>query len=77
MRTINIGKAKSNLSHLVAETESGQTTEIVLARNGRPVARLAPLAVQGQVIRTGLAKGLFEVPDNIDFRSQELAEIFE
>lgn len=76
MQTVNMLEAKSNLSRLVAEIESGQATEIVLARNGRPVARLVPLLAPGQVIRTGLAKGLFEVPDDLDCHNQELAELF-
>ena len=42
MPTINIHAAKTHLSRLVDEAASG--TEIVIARAGKPVARLVPLA---------------------------------
>ena len=38
MKTVNIHEAKTRLSRLIAEVEAGE--DIVLARNGRPVARL-------------------------------------
>jgi prevent-host-death family protein len=40
-RQVNIYEAKSQLSRLVDEVEAGD--EVVIARNGRPVARLVPL----------------------------------
>lgn len=40
-RTIDIADAKRQLSDLVAQAETG--AEIVIARNGVPVARIAPL----------------------------------
>ena len=43
MTTVNIFEAKSQLSKLVQAVETGQEEEIIIARNGRPVARLAPL----------------------------------
>ncbi|WP_445679859.1 type II toxin-antitoxin system Phd/YefM family antitoxin [Radicibacter daui] len=42
MPTINIHAAKTHLSRLVDEAASG--TEIVIARAGKPVARLVALA---------------------------------
>jgi prevent-host-death family protein len=41
-RQINIYEAKSQLSRLVDDVEAG--AEIVIARNGRPAARIVPLA---------------------------------
>lgn len=41
MDTINIHAAKTNLSRLLERVERGE--EILIARNGMPVARLAPL----------------------------------
>jgi prevent-host-death family protein len=40
-RQVNIYEAKSHFSRLVEEVEAG--AEILIARNGRPVARLVPL----------------------------------
>lgn len=76
MQTVNMLEAKSNLSRLVAAIESGEEREIVLARNGRPVARLVPVLAQGQVIRLGGAKGLFEVQGDIDAHNDEIAALF-
>jgi prevent-host-death family protein len=44
--TVNIGEAKTRLSELVAKVEAGE--EVVIARDHRPVARLAPLDERAQ-----------------------------
>ena len=44
--TVNIGEAKTRLSELVAKVEAGE--DVVIARDNRPVARLAPLAEQAR-----------------------------
>ncbi|MFN0071683.1 MAG: type II toxin-antitoxin system Phd/YefM family antitoxin [Chloroflexota bacterium] len=41
MDTVNIHEAKTHLSRLIERVESGE--EIIIARNGRPVARLTAL----------------------------------
>lgn len=38
---VNVHDAKTNLSRLLREVERGH--DVVLARNGRPVARLVPV----------------------------------
>ncbi len=43
---VNIGEAKTRLSELVARVEAGE--DVVIARDNRPVARLAPLAEQAR-----------------------------
>ena len=40
-KPINVAEAKAHLSELLARAEAGE--EIVIARGGRPVARLMPL----------------------------------
>ena len=58
---VNILEAKTNLSKLVDAVERGIEKEIVIARNGRPAARLVPIAAPvGQ--RIGVAKGEFIAP---------------
>ena len=42
MEVVNIHAAKTNLSRLVDQAAAGE--EIVIARAGRPAARLVPLA---------------------------------
>ncbi len=41
MTTVNVHEAKTRLSELLARVERGE--EVVIARSGRPVARLEPV----------------------------------
>jgi prevent-host-death family protein len=43
-RIVNVHEAKTKLSELVAEVEAG--AEVVLARSGKPVARLVPMVIE-------------------------------
>jgi prevent-host-death family protein len=70
-------EAKTHLSKLVDSLESGQETEIIIARNGRPAARLVPLKPQGSGQRLGVAKGKYVIPDNIDEDNERIADLFE
>ncbi len=70
-------EAKSNLSRLVDAVESGAEAEIVIARNGRPAARLVAIGASRQGRRLGVAKGKFKVPDDIDANNVLVAELFE
>jgi prevent-host-death family protein len=76
MSTVNMHQAKSNLSRLVEAVESGAEHEIIIARNGKPAARLVPVQPQRKPIRLGLAKGLFEVPEDIDELNPEIERLF-
>jgi Antitoxin of toxin-antitoxin stability system len=75
VHTVNMLQAKTSLSRLVEAIELGQEREIVIARNGRPAARLVPMDVLPIGQRIGAAKGLFEVPDNIDAHNDEVARL--
>lgn len=75
MNAVNMLEAKSSLSRLVEAIERGDAREVVIARNGRPAARLVPLQEQPRP-RLGVAKGLFEVPDDIDAHNDEVAALF-
>ena len=66
--------AKSQLSRLVEAVESGAEREIVLARGGKPVARLVPLEIAPQGQRLGLLKGRYSAPSFEAF-TQDDAEI--
>lgn len=77
MHTVNMLQAKSSLSKLVADIESGRKNEIIIARNGQPVARLVPLDWGADTARRlGVAKGLFAVPDSIDEANEEILKLF-
>lgn len=62
MQTINMLEAKSSLSRLVEAVESGAEDEIIIARNGRPAARLVPISQTAAGPRIGVAKGHSETP---------------
>lgn len=76
MKAINMLEAKSSLSRLVEAVELGEEAEIIIARNGRPAAKLVPIDRTPTGKRIGVAKGLFEVPDDIDAHNAEVARLF-
>lgn len=66
MQTINIHEAKTHLSRFVDQAAAGE--EILIARAGKPVARLVALAETAQKQRVlGLGKDKFKLPK--DFSS--------
>lgn len=57
---VNMHEAKSSLSRLVAAVEAGD--EVIIARNGKPAARLVPIQTGG--FRFGALAHLVDaVPD--------------
>ena len=73
MPTVNMFEAKSQLSRLVEAVETGVETEIIIARNGRPVARLVPIARAAVGPRLGIAKGKFVAPADINADDEKIA----
>jgi prevent-host-death family protein len=63
-KTVNIHEAKTNFSKLLRRVARGE--EVVIARAGRPVARLSPINVPLKERVPGDAKGLFVVPDDFN-----------
>ena len=76
MSLVNMLDAKTQLSRLVESVEIGAEAEITIARNGRPAARLVPIARAAAGQRIGVAKGKFAVPDTIDADEDVIAELF-
>jgi prevent-host-death family protein len=76
MTTVNMLEAKTNLSRLVEAVETGREPEIVIARNGRPVARLVPVGAVSAGRRIGVAKGKFTAPDPDPKLDAEIAKRF-
>jgi prevent-host-death family protein len=77
--TVNMLEAKTSLPELVRQVESGAQREIVIARAGRPAARLVPLA-QPQADRSrriGVARGRFEVPEPEPALDAAVEDLFE
>ena len=61
---VNIFEAKTNLSKLIELVEQGG--EVIIARAGKPVARLTQLATEKKPIRFGGLKGKIWVADDFD-----------
>lgn len=64
MSTVNIHAAKTHLSRLVDKAAAGE--EIVIARAGKPVARLVSLEAPQEKRQLGLLRGLVGVRDDFD-----------
>ena len=76
MQQVNIFQAKQTFSALIEQIESGQESEIIIARNNKPVARIMPYQHHKPVV-IGIAKGQFKIPDDIDKHNDEIAKMFE
>lgn len=64
MKTVNIHEAKTHLSRLVARAEEGE--EIVIAKAGRPVAKLTGLPRTGRKRPLGTARGMIVIRADFD-----------
>jgi prevent-host-death family protein len=65
MKTVNIHAAKTQLSKLVEEAAAGE--EIIIAKAGKPVARLMPLEKKKDIGKTlGMWKGKVWISDDFD-----------
>ncbi|MBA2261931.1 MAG: type II toxin-antitoxin system Phd/YefM family antitoxin [Solirubrobacterales bacterium] len=69
---VNVHEAKTQLSKLLKRAEAGE--EVVIARDGTPVARLAP--VEQPAVQLGWAKGKVWIADDFDAWDDELEEMF-
>ena len=79
MRTVNMLDAKTHLSRLVESVESGMDREIIIARNGKPAAKLVPVdAGKGSGVRIGLFAGMYPPMslEDFDADNQEIAKLF-
>ena len=61
MVVVNVHEAKTHLSRLLARAEAGE--EVVIARNGKPVAQLIRCKSKGGR-KPGTMSGLLDVPDS-------------
>ena len=61
---INIHQAKTHLSRLVEDVAGG--AEVLIAKGGRPMARLVPLRRDETPRRAGLLKGKLKIADGFD-----------
>ncbi|TVR94101.1 MAG: prevent-host-death protein [Spirochaetaceae bacterium] len=79
MKQVNMLDPKTHLSRLISEIEEHREDEIIIARNGHPVARLQAVGAaepDSALRRVGAARGAFVVPHDIDTPYGELNALF-
>lgn len=59
MPVYNVLEAKTHLSKLIDDVESGREKEVIIARNGKPAVRITTLEQSRRPVRLGLAKGKY------------------
>ena len=64
MLTINIHEAKTHLSRFIEKAAAGE--EIIIAKAGKPVAKLVPLHSLPSARSLGIFKGKLNVPEDFD-----------
>ncbi len=64
MDAVNIYDAKTRLSQLVDKAASGE--DVIVSRNGKPLARITRLQPPRRRIRFGLLKGKMTIPEDFD-----------
>jgi len=64
MNQINIHQAKTQFSRLVERVAGGE--EIIIAKSGKPIARLVPYVAKGVVRRPGAMRGRIRIKKNFD-----------
>ncbi len=76
MDPINIHSAKTQLSKLIEAAERGE--EVIIARAGKPVAKLVALENQKSPRKAGSMKSVFEVPESFfDPLPEDILDAFE
>jgi len=73
-QVVNIYEAKTRLSGLVDQAASGN--DVIIARNGKPQARITALVPSRGKIQYGLLKGKFTVPDDFDAPDSNIETMF-
>lgn len=71
MKSVNIHEAKTHLSRLIERVESGE--EIIIAKAGRPAARLVPIEPMRKPVKIGGLKSRVPLPE--DFNTMFESEI--
>jgi prevent-host-death family protein len=72
--TVNMHEAKTRLSSLVAKVEAGE--EVVISRNGTPVAKIVRIEPARKPIEFGDLKGQMWISPDFDEPDPELEDLF-
>ncbi|MGH9086589.1 MAG: type II toxin-antitoxin system Phd/YefM family antitoxin [Acidimicrobiales bacterium] len=72
---VNIHEAKTHLSRLLEQAAAGE--EVVIARAGRPIARLVPYEARGRPRTAGRMRGTIRIAADFDESPEWLLDTFE
>ncbi len=75
MKTVNVYEAKTHLSQLLDLAASGE--EVVIARAGRPLAKLIPYQPNEQPRKPGYWKGKVKIAKDFDLLPDSVLKGFE
>ena len=75
MATLNLYAAKTQLSKLVDRAAAGE--EIVIAKAGKPMAKLVPLERPKRLREPGFLKGKLRIADDFDQWPEDILASFE
>jgi prevent-host-death family protein len=76
MLKVNIHDAKTHLSKLAEQAGAGE--EIIIAKAGKPIARLVPLGQNAVIRKKGLLKGKIKTTKDFDQPlPDEVIDLFE
>ena len=64
IQTYNVQEAKAKLSKLLQDVDSG--IEVIIAKAGKPMARISRIEESSSKIRFGVLKGKVKVSDNFN-----------
>jgi len=71
---VNIYEAKTRLSQLLDQATAGE--DVIIARNGRPVARLVPVQRAPRKRTPGALRGKIWMAPDFDETSPEILDMF-
>lgn len=74
MQIANIHQAKTNLSKLIQEVEKGK--EVIIAKAGKPVAKLVAYKEKKKPRKMGLLKGKIWISPDFDDEDEEINKLF-
>ncbi|RFU20746.1 type II toxin-antitoxin system Phd/YefM family antitoxin [Geodermatophilus marinus] len=74
VRTVNVHEAKTHLSRLLEAVEAGE--DVVIARSGKPVARLVLVSVAREPRQPGAWRGRGYLADDFDETPESVLAAF-
>ena len=74
MATVNIHEAKTHLSKLLEKVAAGE--EVIIAKAGKPVARLVPVLGESSRVILGSERGRVFISDDFNEPDPEFEKLF-